>query len=120
VSEYWDYFPVWEEKYDKPKNYFGRLYLEVNKKTGEALVDCRFGRITNECEHRYNHTGLFKYHLNGTGTWVEVGGVHTITFVGDFEIYEISWSDKKRPKATYTEVWSGALTFEIVINPVPE
>ena len=103
----------WTEEYaGMTFDYFGRLYLKVDKRNGEALIVYRFGRITDP-----PHSGLFKYHLEGSGEWY-ADGVSIITSVGEFTIYELSWKGRKGSKAKYDPRWTGLLTFTIEITPV--
>ena len=94
-----------------PYDYFGRLYLKVDKRKGEATIIYRFGRVTEDA-----HSGLFRYHLEGTGAWSDADG--TTCDEESFTIYELIWKGKKRPKATYDQRWTGLLTFNIEIESV--
>ena len=101
----------------------GNLGIRIDKRTGEADIIYSFDRYeTSEVDERY--VGWFKYQLEGPGTWSgESIPYGTIDVDGEaFTIYQMIYKSgsKKNGKGatmvTYEEVWSGSVSFNIIID----
>ncbi len=101
----------------------GNLGIRIDKRTGEADIIYSFDRYkTGEVDERY--VGWFKYQLEGPSTWSgENIPYGTIDVDGEaFTIYQMSYTSgsKKNGKGatlvTYAEVWSGSVSFNVVIH----
>ena len=109
----------------------GRLAFRIDQNTNNANVLFNFGRYTEQDVEdgiiidRY--VGWLKYQLTGngqyTGTNIPYGSVSIIN--EEFNIQQIFYTPSGKGKGnsatggSFEEVWSGVLSFDIVIDPSP-
>ena len=109
----------------------GKLAFSIDPNSNNAFVIFNFGRYTEQDVEdgiiidRY--VGWLKYQLTGHGQWtgdnIPYGSVSIAN--EEFNICQIFYTPSGKGKGnsatggSSVEVWSGVITFEITINPLP-
>jgi hypothetical protein len=108
----------------------GKLAFSVDQNSNSAFVVFNFGRYTDDdvadgvIVDRY--VGWLKYQLTGPGQWIgeDISDGSVSTDAEEFNICQIFYTPAGKGKGnsasglSFVEVWSGVLTFDIVINPL--
>jgi hypothetical protein len=109
----------------------GKLAFSVDQNSNSSFVVFNFGLYTEDdvaagvIVDRY--VGWLKYQLTGPGQWTggDISDGSVLITDEEFNICQIFYTPAGKGKGnsatggSFVEVWSGFLTFEIAINPLP-